>query len=102
MTSGEQWVPNVCTLPTAERPLRIAEFDDVFAVVLRAARRAPSRLDLVLPAAMEADARDLAQRESRCCSFFGFDFEPTDDGVVMRIEVPPAQVEVLDAIEGRI
>jgi hypothetical protein len=102
MTSGEQWVPDACTLPTAERPLRIAEFDDLFAAVLRAVRRAPTRLDLVLPPAMEADARDLAQRESQCCSFFEFAFEPTDDGVVMRIEVPPSQIEVLDSIEGRI
>lgn len=24
-----QWAPQACTLPTAERPLRVAEFDDL-------------------------------------------------------------------------
>ncbi|MGW3614623.1 hypothetical protein ACWD6N_33130 [Micromonospora sp. NPDC005163] len=25
------WVPQACTLPTVEQPLRLAEFDDLFA-----------------------------------------------------------------------
>ena len=42
------WVaPDACTLPTAERPLRVAEFDDLFANA--AARWTGSRTD---PAAL--------------------------------------------------
>jgi len=29
-TSGLAWVPAACTLPTAEQPLRPAEFDALF------------------------------------------------------------------------
>jgi hypothetical protein len=59
-------------------------------------------LDLVLPRAVEKAARDLARRESECCAFFAFEFEQAGDDVVMRIAVPPAQVEVLDALEARV
>jgi len=33
------WVPDACTLPTAERPLRLAELDDLFATAVRAVHR---------------------------------------------------------------
>jgi len=85
----------------AERPLRIAEFDDLFTFVVRAERRAPTLLDLTLPRNVEVTARDLARRESECCSFFTFEFESVGDDVVMRIGVPPEHAEVLDALEAR-
>jgi hypothetical protein len=59
-------------------------------------------LDLVLPRNAETTARDLAARESECCSFFSFEFESAGDDVVMHVGVPPQQVEVLDAIEARV
>jgi hypothetical protein len=101
MTVPEDWAPDACTLPTAERPLRVAEFDDLFAFVVRADRREPQRLDLVLRRIVEAPARDLAQRESECCSFFTFEFENVGPDLVMRIGVPPEHVKVLDALEAR-
>ncbi|MFI7416085.1 hypothetical protein [Nonomuraea sp. NPDC049684] len=36
------WTPSACTLPTAERPLRVAEFGELFARTART-RRGPSR-----------------------------------------------------------
>jgi hypothetical protein len=102
MANPEDWAPDACTLPTAERPLRVAEFDDLFSFVVRAERRDPQRLDLALRRTVEAAARDLARRETECCSFFTFDFESTGDDLVMHIAVPPGQVEVLDAIEARV
>ncbi len=36
MTTESGWVPDACTLPTVDQPLRVAEFDDLFA---RAAKR---------------------------------------------------------------
>ncbi|MET8028575.1 hypothetical protein [Streptomyces avermitilis] len=43
------WVPASCTLPTTEQPLRVAEFDALFAGRLTGtARPEPLRLLLVL------------------------------------------------------
>src|SRR5262245_46170454 len=96
----EDWAPEACTLPGSARPLRVAEFADLFASVSRSIRPRTTRLDLVLPRGVEATARDLARRESQCCSFFTFEFESAGDAVVMHIGVPPEQVGVLDAIEA--
>ena len=38
------WAPEACSLPTAERPLRVAEFDELFTAVLRFDRPQPSSL----------------------------------------------------------
>ncbi|MDT5246216.1 MAG: hypothetical protein QOD36_3592 [Mycobacterium sp.] len=102
MSTEDDWAPDACTLPTPERPLRVAEFDDLFAHVVRLQRPEPTRLDLVIVRDAEAGARDLAARESECCSFFSFEFESAGDDVVMHVDVPPQQVEVLDAIEARV
>ena len=101
MAIPDDWAPDACTLPTAERPLRVAEFDDLFTAVRRSERPLPTRLDLVLPRNIEAAARNLAQRESECCSFFTFEFEDVGDDVVMHIGVPPEHVDVRDALEAR-
>lgn len=96
----ETWVPDVCALPTAERPLRVAEFDRLFADHLRHAYRVdPQSLDLVLDPAARATAADLIARESSCCSFFTF----TLTGALnLRITVPPARTEVLDGLVARL
>lgn len=99
MADSADWVPDACRLPSAERPLRVAEFSGLFAVVIDTQRCDPTRLDLVIPRDIEAAARDLARRESECCAFFTFEFDGAGDDVVMRIEVPVAHTEVLDAIE---
>ena len=78
------------------------EFDELVASVLRNTRAQTTRLDLVVPPDVEAAARSLAERESACCSFFTFEFEPAGGDVVMHISVPPDQVAVLDAIEARV
>lgn len=101
MAIPDDWAPDACTLPTAERPLRVAEFNDLFTFVVRAERHNPQRLDLVLRRIVEAPARDLARREGECCSFFTFEFESAGDDLVMHIAVPPEHVEVLDALESR-
>jgi hypothetical protein len=101
--SSGDWVPDSCTLPTAEQPVRVAEFDRFFAEsVQRTDRPARTRLDLLLETGAEAAGRDLAARESGCCSFFAFTFDTSTDGPVMRIEVPGTQVEVLDALATRV
>lgn len=91
-----------CALPTAERPLRMAEFDDLFAVALRGQERlAPTRLRWRLDPAAEQTARALASRETQCCAFFSFTFTPVDGAVQVDVTVPEAHTGVLDALAGR-
>jgi len=98
------WVPTACTLPTADRPFRLAEFDQLFADHLRSADRVdPRTLDLVLAAEAHTTALDLTARENECCSFFTFDFTDTADGRLrLRISVPSRQVAVLDGLSDRL
>jgi hypothetical protein len=103
MTSGDlAWVPEACTLPTVERPVRLAEFDNLFATALRGQQRlSPTALRWRLDPAAEVTARDLTARESSCCSFFTFSFAPAGDFLDLDVRVPPAHVEVLDALADR-
>jgi hypothetical protein len=101
--SADGWVPSACTLPTNERPLRLAEFDHFFrTAVQQATRTQRTHLELVIAPESEASARDLAARETTCCSLFEFAFEPAPGGMVMRVGVPDDHVDVLDALQARI
>jgi len=101
-TNDPAWVPQACTLPTAERPVRVAEFDALFAMALHAQQRlASTRLRWRLDPAAEPAARDLAARETECCSFFTFTFAAAGDVVQLDVEVPAAHIAVLDALADR-
>jgi len=94
-------VPDACTLPTAERPARLAEFIDVFATAVRVERLSDrhARMHLAGPDDLAGTVADLAARETECCSFFTFTVTPTGPGAVtFDIEVPAAHVSVLDAM----
>jgi hypothetical protein len=39
MESSDTWAPQSCGLPTAEQPVRVAEFDQFFADAVRGVRR---------------------------------------------------------------
>lgn len=92
-----------CTLPTVERPLRVAEFDQLFADALQGIDRVTStRLQLRLARSAEARARELTARETDCCSFFSFTFAPAgEEHVTVDVSVPDAHVPVLDALAAR-
>jgi len=101
-TEDQAWVPEACTLPTVDRPLRLAEFDDLFATALRGQQRlSATTLRWDLDPAAETTARDLTGRESSCCSFFSFTFHPGDGTLQLDVEVPDAHVAVLDALGER-
>jgi hypothetical protein len=101
-TADQPWAPEACTLPALARPTRVAEFDDLFRTALRAQERpAPTRLRWHLDPAAEPAARDLADRESRCCAFFTFTFSRDGTDLLLDVEVPPAHVEVLTALATR-
>ena len=98
------WVPDACTLPTADRPLRIARFDGLFATgVTGLQRSAPdlARFDLRPDPAVAATAMDLCVRETACCSFFEFTLVATDGRVRMDVRTPPEHTDVLDAVVAR-
>ena len=100
--SDAAWVPESCALPTVEQPSRMGEFDSLLVTGLVSQTRvAPNVLRWSLDLEVEAVARDLAARESECCSFFRFSFAMDADGLVVEVQVPPAHVEVLDALAAR-
>ena len=92
------WVPEACTLPTAEQPLRTASFDALFRDGLRSqARISATTLRWEFDPAAVPEARRLAALESECCSFFTFAF----DGAGVDVTVPADQAGVLDALQAR-
>ncbi|SFR04568.1 hypothetical protein SAMN04488564_102558 [Lentzea waywayandensis] len=99
---SEIWAPEACTLPRAERPFRVAEFDELLAT---AERHRPERTRLVLTLEprpeVAARAADLAVRETGCCSFFTFELTATGGGLSLAISVPDARADVLDALAAR-
>lgn len=101
--STPKWAPDACTLPTAEQPLRAAEFDTLFAQHLKTATRvSPTTLDLTLAVEARATTEDLTAREVQCCSFFQFELTPDNDELRLRITVPPAHADVLDGLSARL
>uniref|UniRef100_UPI003F49B37B hypothetical protein n=1 Tax=Nonomuraea bangladeshensis TaxID=404385 RepID=UPI003F49B37B len=98
------WAPSACTLPTAEQPLRVAEFDALFADVVQGLTRPERtrlRLDLVFSPANAARAAELMARENGCCSFFTFTLTIADGSLELEVRVPPEHAEVLDALQAR-
>ncbi|MFC5728156.1 MULTISPECIES: hypothetical protein [Nocardioides] len=92
-----------CTMPTADRPLRLAEFDALFSRAVRDVQRGGTgvRMHLAGDAGLVDRVRDLTDRETSCCSFFAFTIDGTDDDLTLDIAVPPARQEILDALADR-
>ncbi|MBY8873979.1 hypothetical protein K7640_19305 [Micromonospora sp. PLK6-60] len=104
-TTDDAWVPDSCALPTAERPLRLAEFDQFFRDSVRGVDRRSGRhlrLWLAGDGQVEEAARELTARESSCCSFFAFDVSRSGpDLLALDVRVPAAHVDVLDGLAAR-
>jgi hypothetical protein len=104
MTSPIDGTTDSCTLPAADLPGRLAEFDAAFAAGLRHAEViSPTHARLVFTAD-RAQARALAgllDRESQCCSFFTFGQRADGDTVTVDVTVPPAHEATLAALAGR-
>ena len=99
------WMPvDACTLPTAEQPLRVREFDDLFRDHLVALESEARRAVLTLDGGhdLESLVRDLTARESACCSFFRFEVTSVDGVVWLTVEVPPERQDVLDGLIARV
>jgi hypothetical protein len=92
-----------CTLPTADRPTRLAEFDDLFAESAREVSRdgAGVRILLAGTAGLRERVLDLTRRETECCSFFTFVLERQDDDLILDVTVPAERRDILDALADR-
>ncbi|MBB5926598.1 hypothetical protein [Streptomyces echinatus] len=104
MSSDLAWVPQSCTLPTEQRPLRVAEWDELFTERLTAlSRPEPLRLHLDLAGGpgVEERVRDLAEREGCCCSFFTFTVTSAEDLIGLDIAVDQRHAAVLEALAVR-
>ncbi|MGA5300281.1 hypothetical protein ACPCHT_10155 [Nucisporomicrobium flavum] len=107
-TTDQPWAPEACTLPTAERPLRLAEFDALFASAARGVDPVtPTRavIRLAGPRGLAATVRDLTAREAACCSFFAFTVTATPaavgEEVSLHVDVPAEYADVLRALTQR-
>src|SRR4051794_41486368 len=99
----ELMTTDACTLPRAERPGRLAELDALFAGSVRRVDRSGGSVRLYLSGApgLRETVRDLAHRESSCCSFLTFSVEGHDDGLTLGITAPAERRELLDALADR-
>jgi hypothetical protein len=97
-------VPEACTLPTADQPVRLAEWDALFAADVTDVRQMSIntiRLALRPHGPVAARAADLAVRETECCAFFEFTVTATGGDLAMQIRTPARQIEVLHALAER-
>lgn len=92
-----------CTMPTAERPLRLAEFDALFAETVRSVAYEQDlvRMHLTGATGLRARVRDLAERETACCSFFTFVVDGESDDLMLEVSVPPEHRDILKALAAR-
>ncbi|HYN72696.1 MAG TPA: hypothetical protein VES60_09360 [Nakamurella sp.] len=96
--------PAECTLPTADRPLRVAEFDDLFVTEVRSVTRESNVraiFELGADPEVAATAANLTARESQCCTFWTFTLTMTGGRVTLDVSVPAGQHAVLDALVDR-
>jgi hypothetical protein len=97
-------IPQACTLPSAEQPIRLREFDELLASTVRSTKRdSATHLTFRLRGDddLEAVARDLTAREAECCSFFDFSIGVEAGEVVLGIGVPEQHASILDSLQAR-
>jgi hypothetical protein len=100
----DDWGLAACTLPTAERPTRQNDFDEMFSRDVLGVQRESGqrvRLDLRPDPAAVARAAGLAVQETECCSFFTFDLTIRKGRASLAIEAPAAYAGVVDALAAR-
>ena len=91
-------VPIACTLTTKDAASQLDEWSG-----LRAAALAVEPLDggvrVRLPRALEAQARDLAAREARCCAFLTLSVDVDDAAEEIAVTITgPAEAEPVIAL----
>jgi hypothetical protein len=99
--TGQSWAADSCTLSPAGRLIRAEEFGQLFAQTVRKMERPePTRLRLELEPGTGPAARvaALTAAETECCSSFTFTMTVAAGRLALDVEVPAAQVAVLDGL----
>lgn len=90
-------IPIACTLTPKQATRQLDEWGG-----LRARARSVESIEggvrVVLPAEVEAETRDLADRESQCCAFLTLDVMRDADDVVLTITGPADAQPVIGLI----
>jgi hypothetical protein len=89
----------VCTIDPAGLEQRVDQLDSLVPQV-RGLRRDGLALALAFPAAAAEDVRAFVVEESRCCPFFSFEVDGTDQGLQLAIRTPPGGEAMLDALQA--
>ncbi|WP_242911028.1 hypothetical protein [Actinomadura terrae] len=100
----EGWTPAACTLPTAQKPLRVAEFDALFAEAVTAVELVASgrvRMRMRPAPKLAGRAADLAARETECCSFFTFSITATSGELTLEVAAADEHAPVVAALAER-
>jgi hypothetical protein len=100
----DEWcAPDACSLPIADQPGRVAEWDTLFATAVRRVETVPGgvRFELDRSRAKVAAVADLADRESQCCAFFSFGVTIARDAVALTVDADPEHVDVVEALTAR-
>lgn len=99
-----------CSLPAADQPMRLMEFDELFRRQVAPPHRiGPYRAEFRFGSAdgLHAKVSDLLARESECCSFFDFMIDQraerrvNRDQLLLQVGVPASRTDVLEALLNR-
>jgi MerR family transcriptional regulator, copper efflux regulator len=88
-----------CTIDPAGLKQRVNQLDTLASQV-QGLRRDGLALELAFPAEAAQDVQAFVVEESRCCPFFSFEIDDTDQGLRLGIRTPPGGQAVLDALQA--
>jgi hypothetical protein len=90
-----------CTLPGADVPGRMEDWQDVLAHVTGRARTADGGLRLALSPAVPLDELTrLAAAEQGCCTFFAFAVTLDQRGIALEVRAPTGAADLVTAVFG--
>jgi hypothetical protein len=95
--------PEACSLPRADQPARVAEWDALFTDAVCAVSPIDGGVRFVVDRTVSTPAvvADLADRESQCCSFLGFTVAVGDGTLTLDVTADPDHADVVAALAGR-
>jgi hypothetical protein len=100
----DEWcAPDACSLPIADQPGRVEEWDSLFATAVRRVETVPGgvRFELDRSRADVAGVANLADRESQCCAFFTFGVTVAAEALSLSVDADREHAEVVEALAAR-
>ena len=88
-----------CTIDPAGLKQRVDQLDSLVPQVL-GLRRDGLTLALGFPAEATQNVQAFVVEESKCCPFFSFEVDETDQGLRLGIRTPPGGEAMLDALQA--